>query len=175
MTDIRDAEDVDKALVEAASNGHLDVVKALLDPPDGRPAARADCRNGAAFVGAAFSGHAAVVLYLLGRPEGGAELANCIDGLALLLAVQLNRVGVVRELLPVTSAANISGILSLDLVFPVMEEALHGELVRRAAVTVQKVWRGRQARFEYVRLTSDPATTAGRRRALALWGELCES
>jgi hypothetical protein len=95
--------------------------------------------------------------------------------LALLLAVQLNRVGVVRELLPVTSAANISGILSLDLVFPVMEEALHGELVRRAAVTVQKVWRGRQARFEYVRLTSDPATTAGRRRALALWGELCES
>jgi hypothetical protein len=59
-----DTEDVDKALVEAASNGHLDVVKALLDPPDGRRAARADGRNGAAFVGAAFSGHAAVVLYL---------------------------------------------------------------------------------------------------------------
>ena len=84
------------ALIAAAHNGNVDVVRLLLEWKENAP--RADSRDGNALVLAAEGGHEAVVRLLLGWREH-APRADCRDGRAMVSAAGGGHEAVVRLLL----------------------------------------------------------------------------
>ena len=137
-------------LVCAAQNGEVDIVRALLGRTDAGAATPAFCRGGQALRQAALNGCLDVVRTLLSWPVA--------SGRSFRLARRAETSGLF-ECLGADQASRVRVLLRT-------------ELERMAAIVIPKMWRGRHARFEYIRQTSDPSTEAGCRRAMALWDQL---
>eukprot|EP00798_Chlamydomonas_sp_ICE-L_P009250 gene9250-biopygen9125 len=85
-----------RALVLAASKGHTDIVRMLLEAHD--HAAHADCQDGRALVSAAKSGHSEIVRLLL-EASKHADHADSLEGEALVWAAKSGYTDIVRMLL----------------------------------------------------------------------------